>query len=85
MQAGHRPPCPKNVPEGGGCQQLGRPAVVVHVGHGTGGVLHLVVHDGVDEHRDAVLGQDLKMKEQYENVYYTPIGIGWGSKRNGKY
>ena len=46
-------------PERGGGQQLSRAAVVVHVGHGGGGVLHLVVHDGVHEHRHAVLGQDL--------------------------
>ena len=30
-----------------------------HVGYGGGGVLHLVVHDGVDEDRDGVLGEDL--------------------------
>ena len=51
---------PNPSPESGGCQQLGRPAVVVHVGHGAGGVLHLIVHDGVDEDGHAVFGQDLQ-------------------------
>ena len=35
------------------------PAVVVNVGHRPSGVGHLVVHDGVDEDGDAVLGEDL--------------------------
>ena len=53
--------CPQHIPQGGGGQQPGGPAVVVHVGHGVDGVLHLVVHDGVDEHRHRVLGQDLNI------------------------
>ena len=50
----------ERVPQRGGRQQLGRARVVVHVGHGGGGVPHLVVHDGVHKHRHAVLGQDLR-------------------------
>ena len=50
----------ENIPQGGGGQQPGGPAVVVHVGDGVRGVGHLVVHDGVDEHRHTVLGQDLE-------------------------
>ena len=38
------------------------------------GILHLVVHDGVDEDRDAVLGQDLEnnldLKLQYSLFFY---------------
>ena len=49
----------QHVPQRGGGQQPRRPSVVVHVGHGVDGVLHLVVHDGVHKHRHAVLGQDL--------------------------
>ena len=49
----------QHVPQRGGGQQPGRAAVVVHVGHGVGGVGHLVVHDGVHKHRHAVLGQNL--------------------------
>ena len=49
----------ERVPQRGGRQQLGRARVVVHVGHGGGGVSDLVVHDGVHEHRHAVLRQDL--------------------------
>ena len=53
----------------------GRPAIVVHVGHGTDGVLHLnikhhsllmfhyqqylIVHNCIDEHCHAVLGKNL--------------------------
>ena len=40
---------------------LGSPSVVVHVGDSLGGVPDLVVHDGVHEHRHAVLGQDLEL------------------------
>ena len=50
---------PEDVPQGGGGQQPGRPAVVVNVGHGMDSVGHLVVHDGVDEHRHRVFGEDL--------------------------
>ena len=49
LSQGHRA---QDVPQSGGSQQPGGSAVVVHVGHGVDGVLHLVVHDGVDEHRD---------------------------------
>ena len=35
------------------------PAVVVNVRNSPSGVCHLVVHDGVDEDGDAVLGEDL--------------------------
>ena len=41
----------QHVPQRGGGQQPRLAAVVVHVGHGVNGVLHLVVHDGVDEDR----------------------------------
>ena len=34
------------------------------------GVLHLVVHDGVDEHRYGVLGQDLKFTLTVLNVLF---------------
>ena len=51
---------PQHVPQRGGGQQPGGAAVVVHIRHGGGWVPHLVVHDGVDEHRDRVLGEDLK-------------------------
>ena len=49
----------KNKPKGGGSQEPGGAAVVVHVGHGVDGVGHLVVHDGVDKHRHRVFSQDL--------------------------
>ena len=52
--------CAQHISQGGGGQQPGGPAVVVHVGHGVDGVLHLVVHDGIDEHCHAVLREDLK-------------------------
>ena len=39
------------------------PAVVVHVRHRPSGVCHLVVHDGVDEDGDAVLGEDLLWRD----------------------
>ena len=52
----------KNKPERGGCQQPGGAAVVVHIGHGVDGVGHLVIHDGVDENRDGVLGEDLRRR-----------------------
>ena len=52
----------QHIPQSGGGQQPGGPAVVVHVGHRTGCVPDLVVHDGVHEHRHAVLGQDLQGK-----------------------
>ena len=55
----------ENIPQSGGGQQPGRPAVVVHVGDGVGGVGHLVVHDGVHKHSDAVLGQDLAEKKLF--------------------
>ena len=51
----------QHIPQSGGGQQPGGPAVVVHVGHGVDGVGHLVVHDGVHENRHAVLCQDLEM------------------------
>ena len=35
------------VPQSGGCQELGGPAVVVHVGNRGGGVLHLVIMMGM--------------------------------------
>ena len=52
--------CSQDVPQRGGCQQLGGAGVVINIGHGQGGVLHLVVHDGVDKHSNRVLGQDLR-------------------------
>ncbi len=52
----------EHVPKGGGGQQPRGAAVVVHVGHGVGGVGHLVVHDGVDKHRHRVLGQNLQQR-----------------------
>ena len=48
------------VPEGGGGQSLCRPSVVVNVCHGRDRVLHLVVHDGIDEHSHRVLCQNLE-------------------------
>ena len=54
---GHRA---QHIPQSGGRQQPGGPAVVVHVRNGVRSVGHLVVHDGVHEHRHAVLGQDLE-------------------------
>ena len=48
------------VPQGGGCQQLGRDAGVVHIGEAVRGVVHLVVHDGIHIDCYTVLGQDLK-------------------------
>ena len=50
----------KNKPKRGGCQQPGRAAVIVHIGHGVDGVGHLVVHDGVDKHCHRVLSQNLE-------------------------
>ena len=44
----------EDVPQSGGRQESRGAAVIVHVGDGQGGVLHLVVHDGVHEHRHAV-------------------------------
>ena len=62
-------PGAQHIPQGGGGQQPGGPAVVVHVGHGVDGVLHLVVHDGVDKHRHGVLGQDLEYKSVLISFY----------------
>ena len=49
-------PGAQHIPQGGGGQQPGGPAVVVHVGHGTDAVIDFVVHDGIDKHRHRVLG-----------------------------
>ena len=57
----------QHVPQRGGGQQPGGAAVVVHVGHGVNGVLHLVVHDGVHKHRHAVLGQDLQLQTNQQS------------------
>ena len=51
----------QDIPESGGCQQPGGPAVVVHVGHGVDGVLHLEVHDAVDKNGYRVLRENLKV------------------------
>ena len=59
--------CSQHIPQSGGGQQPGGPAVVVHVGHGVDGVLHLVVHDGVHKHRHAVLGQDLQLQTNQQS------------------
>ena len=55
------------VPEGGGGQQPGGLAVVVHVGDGADGVGHLVVHDGVHVNRNGILGQNLEKERTMAN------------------
>ena len=49
----------QNVTEGGGGQQAGGLAVIVHVGNGTDGIIDFVIHDGVNVHGDRVFGQNL--------------------------
>ena len=47
-------------PESCGSQKSGGLSVVVHVGDGADGVVHLVVHDGVHVHSHGVFCQDLE-------------------------
>ena len=51
----------QHIPQSGGGQQPGGPAVVVHVGHGVDGVLDLEVHDAVDKNGHWVLRENLKV------------------------
>lgn len=55
------------MPEGGGGEEPGGLSVVIHVGNGRDGVVHLVVHDGVHVDRDRVLGQNLKAINEKRN------------------
>ena len=70
------------IPEGGGGQGLCRPSVVVNVCHGRDRVLHLVVHDGIDEHSHRVLGQNLESNHSQSSINHKSSIINqltsWG-------
>ena len=64
------------IPEGGGGQGLCRPSVVVNVCHGRDRVLHLVVHDGIDEHSHRVLCQNLESNHSQSSINHKS-SISW--------